>query len=429
MQIKREDITPTSVKLTITADQALMDETKQHVLKHLAQKMKLSGFRPGKAPLPIVEKNADPSVLQTEFLDEILNQLYGKAIDSESLRPVGQPKVSLQKFVPFTDLEITVEVEVIGAVKLPDYKKLKVSKKLAEVTDKDVTDVIDNLRVRLAERRYADRPAKGSDEVMIDFTGTDSKTKEAIKGADGKNYPLVLGSDSFIPGFESNVVGMQSGETKSFALTFPKDYGVKALQNRKVSFEVTVQAVKELVKPKIDDAFATKSGPFKTLKDLKADIRKQLLQEKQGEADRDFENRLLEQLADKTTVALPESLVTEELERTIQQVKQNLAYRGQAWDEYLADMGQSEDEYRDSLRAPAERRVKVSLALSEIAEQEGITVTPEEFQLRMQLLKGQYASDKLMQAELDKPENARSVISNMLTEKTLAKLTDFAVKA
>ena len=135
---------------------------------------------------------------------------------------------------------------------------------------------------------------------------------------------------------------------------------------------------------------------------------------------------LLEQLADKTTVAVPLALIDDEAERTIAQIRQNLAYRGQTWQEYLEELGQTDDEYRQSLRAPAERRVKAGLALSEVAELEGITVTPEELQLRLQLLKGQYASDQMMQAELEKPENARAVISSMLTEKTVAKLANYS---
>ena len=425
MQIKREQLNPTTVKLTITADQVLIDNAKQHVLKHLAQQMKLPGFRPGKAPMAIVERNADSSLLQSEFLDEALNRMYSAAVEQEKLRPVSQPQVNLQKFVPFTDLELSAEVEVVGDVKLPDYKKFRLAKKAAAVTEKDIDDVIENLRTRGAEKKDVDRAAKDGDEVTIEFKGTDAKTHEAVKGADGKDYPLVLGSDTFIPGFEANIVGMKTGETKSFTLTFPKDYGVKALQNRKVTFEVTVSKVQELVKPKVDDEFVTKVGPFKTVKDLRADIKKQLESEKQSEADRDYENELLDMLADKTTVAVPKVLVDEEIERTIGQVRQNLTYRGQTWQEYLEERGQTEEEYREEASKGAERRVKAGLALSEVADKEGITVTPEEFQLRMQLLKGQY-NDKLMQAELEKPENARSIISGMLTEKTVAKLTDYA---
>ncbi len=427
MQIKREKLSPTSVKMIVTADQAVIDETKNEVLKRLAKNMKLPGFRPGKAPLSIVERSADASVLQTEFLDSALNRLYGDMLDAEKLRPVGQPKVAIQKFVPFDVLEVSYELEVVGDIKLPDYKKMKVAKQPVTISDKDINDVVESLRDRMAERKEATRAAAAGDEVVIDFVGTDAKTNEPIKGADGTGYPLILGSDTFIPGFEANIVGMKAGEQKSFTLTFPKEYGVKALQSRKVTFAVTVQKVSELVKPKVDDAFAAKVGPFKTAKQLKDDIRKQLTSEKQAEADRTYENQLLEMIADKTIAAIPVAMIDGEVERAEQQIRQNLAYRGQTWQEYLDELGQTEDDHRVTLREPAERRVKAGLALGEVADKEGITVTPEEFQIRMQLLKGQY-TDKQMQAELEKPESARQVLSNMLTEKTIAKLMSYAEK-
>lgn len=428
MQIKREQLNPTTVKLTITADPELMQETKQVTLKRLGQRMKLSGFRPGKAPLPIVERNADPSALQTEFLDDALNRLYGAAIEQEKLRPVDQPKVTLEKFVPFTELVVSAEIEVVGEVKLPDYKKFKLSKKEAKVTDKDIDEVVESLRTRVAEKKEVEREARDGDEVIIDFAGSDAKTDMPVNGAEGKGYPLVLGSNTFIPGFESNLSGLKAGEEKTFTLTFPKDYGVKALQNRDVTFVVTVQKVQEIVKPAVDDKFAAKVGPFKTVEALHEDIRKQLTGEKQEEANRDFENDLLEMLADKTTAAIPQALIDEEINRTELQIRQNLNYRGQTWKEYLEEMGQTEEGYRKTLAEPAEKRVRVGLALTEVAEKEGITVTPEEFQIRMQLLKGQY-QDKQMQAELEKPESARQILSGMLTEKTIAKLTEYATSS
>lgn len=425
MQIKREQLNPTTVKLTLTADKVLLDETKQAVLKRLGKNMKLAGFRPGRAPLSVVERNADSSVMQSEFLDDAMNRMYGTALEQERVRPVAQPKVSIQKFVPFTDLEIAAEVEAIGDVKLPDYKKIKLAKKAVTITEKDIDEVVHSLQLRVAEKKEVTRAAKDGDEVVIDFAGQDAKSGDAIKGADGKAYPLALGSNTFIPGFETNLVGMKSGEQKSFTLTFPKDYGVKALQSRKVTFDVTVTKVQEVVEPKADDTFASKIGPFKTLASLREDIKKQLTSEKQSEADREFENELLDKIAEKTTVAIPALLIDEEVNRAEREVRQNLTYRGQTWQEYLDGMEQTEEAYKATLREPAERRVKAGLVLTEVADQEGITVTPEEFQLRMQLLKGQY-SDKQMQAELEKPENARSILSSMLTEKTIAKLTDYA---
>lgn len=427
MQIKKEQLTPTKVKLTLAAEQPMMDEIKHHVLQDLAKKVKVAGFREGKAPLSMIEKNVDSSLLQSEFLDHAVNQLYSEAVTQDRLRPIDNPAVSVTKFVPFTELEITAEVDVVGEIKLPDYKKIKLAKPAVKVVAKDVDDVIKSLQTRLAEKKDVTRAAKLGDEVTIDFKGTDAKTSDPIAGADGTDYPLVLGSDSFIPGFEAEVVGLKAGDDKTFTITFPKDYSVKALQNRKVTFAVTAKKVQELTEPKADDAMAAKVGPFKTLAELKADIKTQVTSERQQEVDRQFESDLLESIAKKTKAAIPPALIEEEVERQLGQLKQNLMYRGQTWQEFLDGEQKTEDEYRDSLKPIAELRVTAGLAISDIAEAEGIMVTNDDVAVRLQLLKGQY-QDPAMQSELDKPETRREIAQRILSEKTIAKLTEYATK-
>jgi len=425
MQITKKNLTPTSVKLTIAADQALLSETKDRVLKELARDVKLQGFRAGRAPLSLVEKTVDQSLLQRQFMDEVLNQLYSEALTQERLRPVAQPQVSVSKFVPFTTLEAEIEVEVVGEIILPDYKKFRLPRKTVKVEAKDVDEVIENLRSRAADTKDVTRAAKDDDQVIIDFAGTDSKTGEAINGADGKDYPLVLGSDTFIPGFETNLVGMKAGEQKSFDITFPKDYAVSALQNRKVTFAVTVQKVQSVAKPKIDDAFAASVGPFKSVADLKTDIKSQLQAEREEQNRREYESELLEKLAEKTKVAIPKALVDEEIDRHEADERQNLTYRGQTWQEHLKEEGVTEEEHREKQRPSAELRVKAGLVLSEVADKEKLTVTPDELEIRLQLLRGQYQDPK-MQAELDKPEVRREIASRMLSEKTIGKLSEYA---
>jgi trigger factor len=428
MQVKKEQLSPTKVKLTAIAEQSMMDEIKHEVLTHLAKDhVKIQGFRAGKAPLNLVEKNVDQQLLQSEFLEQAVNRMYVTALQHNRVRPVSQPEISITKFVPFTTLELTAEVETVGDVKLPDYKAIKLVKPKVSVTAKDVDKVVHDLQTRLSERKEVERAAKSGDEAVIDFAGTDAKTKEAIAGADGKDYPLVLGSANFIPGFEDKVIGMKPGETQSFELTFPKDYGTTALQNRKVTFKVTIKKLNEMTEPKADDDFAGKVGPFKTVAELKADIKKQLTAEKINELDRQYESDLLEQIAAKTTVAIPAVLIDEEVERQEQGERQNLTYRGQTWQEHLKEEGVTEEEHRERQRPAAELRVKAGLALSEIAEQEGIKVTPEETEIRLQLMKGQY-QDPTMQAEFDKPETRREVSNRLLSEKTIAKLTTYASK-
>jgi trigger factor len=425
MQVSRKDLSETSVQLTLTADAKVLNAAKQEALKHVAKNLKLQGFREGKAPMNMVEKSADPATLQSEFLDIAMNRMYGAALEEEKLRPIAQPKVTVKKFVPFDSLEVEAEVEVIGKITLADYKKVKVEKPAVKVTAKEVDEVLANLRTREAEKKEVKRAAKDGDEITIDFTGTDAKTGEAIQGADGKAYPLVLGSNTFIPGFEPELLGLKAGDEKKFDINFPEDYGVAALQNRAVTFAIKVITVKEVAEPKLDDAFAAKVGPFKTVTELKEDVKKQLQTEKDYQTDREFVDKLLTTLSEKSKVAIPKVLVEEQIDRLEADERQNVMYRGQTWQEHLDSEGVTAEEHRERMRADAEVRVKAGLVLAEIAEAEKITITPEEFEVRMQLMKGQY-QDPQMQAELDKPEARRDVISRMMSEKTIETLKDYA---
>jgi trigger factor len=237
----------------------------------------------------------------------------------------------------------------------------------------------------------------------------------------------VLGSNSFIPGFEPEVIGLKLGDTKTFVITFPKNYGVSALQNRKVEFTITAQKVQEVVETKLDDAFAAKVGPFKNVAELKEDIKKELTARKESDTSLKYADDLVLKIADKSKVSVPESLVAEQLERLERDQRQNLTYRGQTWQEYLTAEKLTDETYREKIKPEAEKRVKVALVLAEIAEAEQITVTPEEVETQISILKTQYP-DPQMQTELNKPEARRSITSRLLTQKTVDRLVDYSSK-
>lgn len=427
MQVNREKVSPTTIKLSVTADDSELKAIKEKVLGSLRKNVKVPGFRSGKAPVHLIEKQLDQTALQSEFLEQAINELYVKTVQEENLRPAAQPAISVTKFVPFSTLEFTATVEVVGDIKLADYKKISMKPDIQPATAKDIDGVLENLRQRAAEKSEVSRAAKEGDEVIIDFAGNDAKTKEPIAGADGKDYPLPLGSKTFIPGFEEELVGMKTGEEKAFTLKFPKDYSAVALQNKDVAFTVTVKKVFELNAPDLDDKFAATVGSFMTLDDLKSDIKKQLQAEREQEAYRIFDNKLLEKIAEKTQLDVPPTLVDEEIDRMEEEEKRNVVYRGQTWQEHLAEEGVDAEAHREKQRPGAEMRIKAGLILGEIAEKERISVAPEELEIRLQLLKGQYP-DAAMQAELDKPENRRDIHSRMLTEKTLTTLREYATK-
>lgn len=427
MQSHTKHISDTSVELNIVAESAELVKIKNDVLKHLSHNVKVAGFRKGQVPMSMVEKSLNQDMLQSEFLEQAINDLYIDAASQANLRPVAQPKIELKKFVPFATLEFTATVEVIGQITLPDYKKFRLARPVVKVLATDVTEVLNNLSTNAAEKKPVERAAKLGDEATIDFEGTDVEKNEPVSGAKGEDYPLSLGSGAFIPGFEDNVVGLKAGDEKTFEITFPADYGVPALQSRKVSFAIKVKLVNELVKAKLDDEFAAKVGPFKTLDDLKADIKKQLEQEKSQQVDRDYNNDIITKLAEKTKVKIPDSVIEDEIGSMDRDERQNLVYRGQTWEEHLQQEGVTEEEHHERNKPMAEERVKAGLMLAEIAEKEGIEITDNEVNARVELLKSQY-SDPKMQDELDDPKNRRTVVSRLMTEKTVTLLREIAGK-
>ena len=427
MQIKLESSGPTSIKLNVVADQPLLSGVKTAAVSRLSRNLKVPGFRAGKAPLHLVEKQIDQELLQSEFMEMAINRLYVDAIQEKKLRPVAQPGVNVLKFVPFTTLEVSFDLEVLGKVKLPDLSKIKLVKPSVTVSDKDVTEVISGLQTRAAVKEDVERAAKSGDQTVIDFNGVDAKTQQPIAGATGTDYPLILGSSSFIPGFEDNLVGLKAGQSKDFPITFPPSYGTPELQNRKVIFSVTVKKVQSVIKPKLDQAFIESIGPFKSLKELKDEIKQQLKQERSLEAERAYENQLLELIAIKAQVAIPKLLVEEEVERMEEEEKRNVSYRGQTWEQHLQAEKLTEIAHREKQVKTAEIRVKAGLVLGEIADQHSVTVTPQELEEHISLLKKQY-SDPAMQAEIDKPESRSDILNRIISQKSLDKAKELVNK-
>lgn len=425
MQVTLKSISDNLTNLTIKADANELAVAKEQVVSKLALRVKIPGFRAGKVPRELAEKHLDPNMLQSEVLEEAVSRLYSDAINQKKLRVIAQPKVEITKFVPYETLEFLAEVEVIGEITLPDYKKVSAKKPTVDVKDEEVDEVLRRLQLQGAEYIEVEREAKIGDRTWIDFEGVDAKG-EPVSGASGKDYPLALGSNTFIPGFEENLIGLKKSEEKSFTIPFPKDYGVRALQGKKVTFKITVNKIEETKLAELDDAFAAQVGPFQNLSELKEDIKKQISVEREHQAQQDYETAIIKDLVAKTKVSLPESLLNEQIDTVDREFRQNLTYRGETIQEYLKNSSQTEEQYRDKeLKPVAEERLKAGLILSEIAEAEKITISPEELEIRMQVMKGQFGDAK-MQGELEKPEARREVASRLMTEKTIAKLVGFA---
>lgn len=419
MQVNITDNKPTKVIFSAVADKELLSKHLNLVLKQFSKTLSLPGFRKGHIPTSIVEKNVDSSTLQTEFLDSALNDLYSLAIRELKLIPVDKPNVSIKKFVPFENLEVSFEVDRVADIILPKITSLTTKKKKSIASQKDINKVVEDLIAKESVRQESKQPAKLNDEVVFDFEGRDEKTKKEIEGAKSDNYPLILGSNSFIPGFEEQLLGLKKGDKKEFKITFPVDYHQAELRNKKTVFNVQVNAVNKLVKPEVDEKLLAKFGPFKNIEDLKKAVAQQIETEDASRNKQTFDNEIVDELINKTKIELPDSLINTELERILEQDKAALKSRGQTFEEHLKAEGVSEDEHTQQNREAAEKQIKAGLILSKLASDLGIKVTNEELQARISLLKNYYQTDDYMVKELDTETTQLDIKNRMQIEKTL----------
>ena len=419
-----KNLSETKVILTISVDSEELKTAEQVALTKLAKDVKVPGFRKGKVPASVVAKNVDPTLLQQQTLEDALSKAVADAFMAEELQPLDRPEVEVKKFVPGKELEFTAETEIVPAVKLGDYKKLKAKPEVAAVEASEVEDVISRIRESFAEKKEVTRVAKDGDEVVIDFVG--KKDDIAFDGGTAADYTLQLGSGQFIPGFEEGVIGHKAGDNFDLKLKFPKDYHAKDLQGADVVFTVTLKSVNEKILPEINDEFAAKSGPFTTPDELRADIKRELTAQKEREATEQLKDALVKELVEKSTVSAPEILVKDQ-ERSIEQdFIQNLTYRGVSLDSYLEMNGfATKEAWLDKeVHTVAEGRVKAGLVLAELSKELKIDASRQELEEHINLYKQQYANDKEALKQFDQPEVQRDIANRLLTEKTVEKLVE-----
>ena len=414
----------TRVKVVVAADHAELAAAEQVALKRLAKTVKVNGFRTGHVPLEIVKKHADPNALAQETLDAALNRAVAEAFLSNDLQVLARPEVEIKKYVPGELLEFTAEADVLPEVKLGDYKKLKVKKAAVNVDKKEIDEVIERIQKGLSEKKEVKRAAKIGDETVIDFVG--KKDGEAFQGGTGKDYPLVLGSNSFIPGFEDALVGLKAGDTKDVKLAFPKDYHAKDLAGQDVVFEVTVKKVNSVKLPALDDKFAAKAGPFTSMEDLRRDIKAEITAQAERRVKDDLKDELVKQLVAKSTVSVPSVLRDDQIRSLEQDLRQNLMYRGRTLEQYFEEKGYADRDawVKAEANDAADARIKAGLVLAQLSKELKIEATADELAAHINAYKQQYANNPKMAKHFDKPEAQREVANRLITEKTIDKLVE-----
>jgi len=423
METKITSQTDTEAKFSVTLNEAELKQIKDEVFNSLRPRVKAAGFRPGKAPDMIVERELGAATVQSEFIEHAIQHSYVQATREHKLSVVSQPQVSLSKFVPYTELEYTVTVELMPKVKLGDYQKLRLKRPGVKVEPAEIERTIEDLRRREAVRLDSEQPAKKGDEVNFDFEGT--KGGQPVQGASAKNQTLQLGSGQFIPGFEEELVGLTKGAEKTFDIRFPANYHEKSLADEVVTFKIKLNSVTDLVLPEVDGEFIAKVSPFKTLDELKHDISERITAEKAEGVSRQYEQEVLDKVLGESKYKAPESLVQQQMERMRGELEQNLGYSGLNLEKYLELTKKSRDDMDKEMRPEAERRVGLAMVLTEVAAQENLSLSAAELDAEIARLKQDYP-DPATQAELDNPNTREEVYNHLMSSKVIAKLLSYA---
>ena len=420
-------LSDTKVAVNVALGVSELKDAELAALNELGKDIKVPGFRKGKVPVSVVSKNVNPNVLAQKTLESALSKAVADAFISEKLQALDRPEVEVKKFVPGSELEFTAESEVMPKIKIGDYKNLKSTAKKVSVTKKDISEITDRLKKGFASKKTVQRPAKLTDEVNIDFEG--KKDGIAFDGGKGEKYDLVLGSNSFIPGFEDGIIGKKTGETFDLKLTFPEDYHADNLKGAEVVFTTTINEIKEVVEPELNDELAAKAGPFKTVEELEDDIKREITKQKETEAIEKLKDDLVAELVEKSTVPVPDVLLKDQMKLIEQDTNRNLMYRGMSIDDYIKSLKYKDknDWLENEVRPIAEKRVKAGLLLAELSKAEKIEATENELLEKINQLGKQYPSED-MRKHLKTPEVQRDVANRILTEKTVDRLVSLNSK-
>lgn len=370
---KAKNVHEIKVEITGKDWEKKLDETFKKIIK----KVKIDGFRPGKAPRNIYEQKYGKQSIVVEAVDSCMNEAYVKALKEFKGEPIMQPTVGIEK-ADETGVTYVFTFTTKPEIKINKYTNLGVKKDSVKVTKKDVDAEIEKMRKEYADLTVKDGKAENGDTVIIDFEGFDGD--KAFEGGKAENYALELGSNSFIPGFEEALVGVKKGDKKNVNVTFPKDYHAEELKGKPVVFKVLVHEVKTKVYPELDEDFFLDLGleDVKTKEDLEKKVKETMTEQKEYEAENKYVDELFEALLKETSVEVPHELIHEELDRMVEQYAERLKMQGITLEQFYKFTNSSEEALKVQMHEEAEKRVKLRFAIDEIIELEKIDATDEE---------------------------------------------------
>ena len=425
MKVTAENGENQQVTLTIEVEAAEVSKAVERAAKRLANRVNIPGFRKGKAPRKIVERNVGMDALLQEAFDLIAPKAFSDALDDQKIDPVTRPNIDIVTLEEGKNLIFKATVTPRPEVKLGDYKGLKVEKAAAEVSDEDVEKQLKNFQDRQGKMVEAPEGAavENGDFTTLDFEGF--VDGEAFEGGKGQDYPLQIGSGSFIPGFEEQLVGAKVGEEKEVNVKFPEEYHSAELAGKDAMFKCTVRSIKHKELPEIDDELAKKVSTFQTLDELKADIRKNLLENAEKKAENDQKTAVIEQATENITVDIPAVMIDNRVTSMIQEMAMRLEQQGMKLEQYLQYAGTDIAKIREDYRETAEKNVKTDLMLEEVAKAEDIKVEAKDLDAEVAGMAAAYgATPQQVQKIIKEQGRIGDLAASVLRKKTAQFIID-----
>ncbi|MFA5638131.1 MAG: trigger factor [Anaerovoracaceae bacterium] len=355
-------------------------------------KYSVDGFRKGKAPRKIIETRYGEEVFYDEAIDILITKGYDDAIKSLNLRPVGRPEAKLDEIDKEKGFDVEIKVEVFPDFEVKDYLGVEIDKIVEKVEEKNVDEELQKLKIRNTRMVNVERPVQEGDTVLLDYEGTVDGV--AFEGGTSQGFPLKIGSKTFIPGFEEQLVGANKGDTVDVKTSFPEDYHVDYLKGKEAIFKCVLQEVKEEEEPVLDDEFAKDVSEWDTLEDLKKELRENLEKKAEKDAEIKMKDKVLEKIYEANSIDIPNVMIEDEIDNMLSEFEGQLKYQGLDLDKYLAVLGKELKDFREDLRKDGERRVKMRMLMERIAELEKVEATEEELDKQFELLGMQYQMDK-----------------------------------
>jgi len=415
MKVNLEKIENNVATLKIEVSEEEFEKALEKSFKKNAKRFNVPGFRRGKAPRSIVERYYGPEVLYEDAAEFALSEAYKIGIEENNLEPVDHPDFHIEQIEKNKPLIAIAKVTLKPEVILEEYKGLEVEKVVYNVKEEDVEKELKELQERNARFVNVERPLKEGDLAIIDFEGFING--EPFEGGNAQNYPLTIGSNTFIPGFEEKLIGMMPQETREIKVTFPENYHREDLKGKEATFKVTLKEIKEKELMPLDDEFAKDVSEFETLEELKKDIRNKLEERAKNFEENSLKGSILKKLIEKARVDIPQVMIDREIERLIYDFALNLRLRGIDLNEYLEAVKLTPEEFKNKFQDRAIENIKTSLILEKIAKLENITVSEEELDQELQKY-AERANKSLAEYKKGlKEENIEYIKDRLLTDK------------